>query len=30
MINEIRKELEQQKSANKPPVADGRREVPGQ
>ena len=29
-MKDVRKELEQQKSANKPPVTDGRREVPGQ
>ena len=30
MMNGIRRELEQQKSANKPPVTDGGREVPEQ
>ena len=30
MMSEIRRELEQQKSAKKPPVTDGGREVPGQ
>jgi hypothetical protein len=30
MMKEIRRELEQLENANKPPVTDGRREVPGQ